>query len=214
MPEQANNGDKYQVVVNGRIEGQATANIFYFGAVGPIDDVELRIIVALWECYRDIFLLGASSAWSIDNFTWKRVSPTLGVEHIFVPQDLAAPQGNAAALPSFTSAVISKRTDTGGRSGRGRMYMPAIPEADAAGSILAPNQGYWLRLVAFAACLAQKFITLGDPPPANAAALFLYSRKLGGTTFPLGANGFKLITSLVPHRELGTTRSRKVGRGA
>jgi len=213
MPETAQTGDKFQVRVVGETEGQQTNNILYFMAASPIDDVELRLIVALVECFQTHLIPVASSSWSLKQVIWKRVNPTLGVENVFTPTGQLAGQGNAAALPSFCSAVVSIRTDVGGRSHRGRMYLPGLPENSTVNSHFEDQGAFWAALLAFAACVVTKFI-LGAPPGTNSFQMMVYSRKLGGSTFPLQNAGFTAVKRLSVNNLIGTTRSRKVGRGA
>lgn len=213
MPVTAAVGDCFQVRVQGRMEGQVTNNILHFLAATSIDDVELRLIVALAECFITHLLPVVTSAWTLEQFVWKRVRPTLGVEVVSTPAGIGPGTGSASALPSFVSAVLSIRTATGGRSHRGRMYLPGVTEPATLVSALDTSNAFWTALVAFAACVTTKFI-LGDPPAANSFQMEVYSRKLGGSTFPYGAAGFTAVTSIKPVQQLGTTRSRKVGRGA
>jgi len=209
----AQQNDAYEVRVRGTQEGQETNNVFHFVAATAIDDVELRLIAALAECFITHLIPVFSSAWTMKDIVWKQVTPVLGVEHIFVPQGALVGAGNAAALPTYASAVISKRTLQGGKSHRGRFYLPGIPEAATLGSAFDTNHAFWAALAAFVACVAGKFI-LGDPPGANSFQMMVYSRKIGGATAPYGANGFTAIADLIPVVDLATTRSRKVKRGS
>jgi hypothetical protein len=203
----------YQVRIVGLIEGQETNNVFHFSANTSIDDVELRLIAALATCFVTHLLPVSSSAWQLVKIVWKKVFPALGVEHETIPTGTLVGGGAATSLPSFVSAVVSIRTEQGGRSHRGRMYLPGIPEGDATISILDAGSDYLAGVAAFVACLATNFIT-GDPPAANSWQMQVYSRKLGGSTFPYGSAGFTPVSSFLPVRQLGTTRSRKVGRGS
>jgi len=209
----AQQGDKFQVRIRGRIEGQETNNVLHFAAATAVDDVELRLIVALVQCLIDTLKTEMSNHWQLIDVVWKQVNPVLGVEHAYVHPE--AVQGDVAGdhLPSFCSAVVSIRTNEGGRSKRGRMYLPGIPESATQGSVFDTGGQFWAKYVAFLACVAQKFI-LGDPVPANSFQMMVYSRKLGGQTFPYQNAGFTAVTSLKPVQDLGTTRSRKLGRGA
>jgi hypothetical protein len=213
MPETASTGDKFQVRVVGSIEGQETNNVLHFMAATPIDDVELRLIKAIVACFVDHWMPAASAVWSLQRVVWKRVNPTLGVENIYIPPEVGAASGPSTSLPSFCSALVSIRTDQGGRSKRGRMYLAGIPEGATVGSAFDPSNAFWINLVAFVACVATKFI-LGDPPAANSFQLAVYSRKLGGSTFPYGNAGFTAVKSLAPVSVIATTRSRKLGHGA
>jgi hypothetical protein len=213
MPIPGAVGDAYEVRVVGRIDGQVTNNVFHFKVATPIDDIELRIIVALATCFVDHLKPILSSSFQIENIVWKQVAPVLGVEHIYTGPDFGPCNGNAAALPSYASVVLSLRTLQGGKSHRGRKYIPGIPENATTNSTLDANGAFWAAIIAFAACVAGKFI-LTDSPPANAAQLMVYSRKLGGSKAPYGNAGFTAVTAINPVQVLGTTRSRKVGVGA
>lgn len=213
MPIPASVGDKFQVRVVGRMEGQETNNILHFMAATAIDDVDLRLIVALADCFITHLLPVVTSAWTLEKFIWKQVNPVLGVENVSTPAGIGAGAGAATALPSFCSAVLSIRTAEGGRSHRGRMYLPGIPESATTVSTFDTGNAFWTGLIAFAGCLASKFI-LGDPPAANSFQMLVYSRKLGGSTFPYTNAGFTAVRSITAVQQLGTTRSRKVGRGA
>jgi len=213
MPETAQQGDKFQVRIVGLVEGQETNNILYFAAAAPIDDVELRLIVALVQCFQQHLIPVMSSAWKLQHLVWKRVNPTLGVENIYIPGGDLQGQGNENALPSFCSALVSIRTDLGGRSHRGRMFLPGLPEVATDNSVFLTDSAFWLAVVAFAACVTTKFI-VGDPVGQNQFQMMLYSRKLGGSTFPLQNAGFTAVKRLIPNQVVATTRSRKVGRGS
>jgi hypothetical protein len=206
-------GDGYQVRMRGRIEGQETNNVLHFAAVGPVDDVEVRLILVLAACFVQHLVPVSSSKWALQDVVWKQVTPILGVEHITVPPGVLVGAGTVNSLPSFCSAVLSIRTRLGGRSHRGRMYLPGVPEEATDGSTILGASNYWNGFLAFITCVATNFI-LGDPPPANSFQWEVYSRKLGGAKFPYTAAGYTPVASVLPVQQLGTTRSRKIGRGA
>lgn len=213
MATPANQFDKFKVVVHGRIEGQLTNNVWYFSAATAIDDVDTRLLQEVWDCFLNNVLPVLSSAWRLEKFTYQRVAPTVGPEATFIPTGNTQGGGNANALPSYSSAVVSLRTLEGGRSKRGRFYLAGIPEDATIGSTLNPEHAFWLGLVAFCLCMAGKFLAQ-DPQPANSFFWLVYSRKIGGNTLPAGNDGFTTITEITPSSLLGTTRSRKVGRGS
>jgi len=204
----------WEVRIQGRIEGQETDNVLHFQCVGATSDVELHLIQVLLTCFITHVLPVLSSAWSIERILWKQVSPTLGVEQISIPTGTTTGGGSAAALPSFVSALISKRTLTGGRSHRGRMYIAGIPEDQTTGSKINTEGPLWDGLLAFALCVITNFV---HPDPAGGTDIFdliVYSRKIGGSSFPLGLTGATDVREFVPVQDLATTRSRKVGRGS
>lgn len=202
-----------QVRIVGRMDGQETNNVLHFTAASAIDDIDLRIIQVLANCFITNLLPVLSSSWTLEAMRWKIVAPALGVEQISVPLGAGAGGGSAVALPSFASAVLSIRTSLGGRSRRGRMYIPGIPEGQTTNSSFDSALPLWAGLIAFAACVAGAFIP-GDPPGSNAPAFGIYSRKLGGATFPYNPVGFATMAAINPVSIIGTTRSRKVGRGS
>jgi hypothetical protein len=212
-PTPAATGDGFQVRVRGHIEGQETNNVLHFIAVGPVDDVEVRLILVLAACFVQHLVPVCSTQWALQDLVWKQVTPVLGVEHITVPPGILVGTATGDALPAFCSAVISLRTRLGGRSHRGRMYVAGMPESATVGSVIQGGGNFWTGFLAFINCVATSFI-LGDPPPANSFQWEVYSRKLGGAKFPYASAGYTPITSILPVAQVGTTRSRKVGRGA
>jgi len=214
MPIVGNVGDCWEVRVRGSMENQETDNVIHFVEETATADVELHLILALAECFITHLLPVMSSSWKLVDIVWKKVSPVLGPEQITVPTGDLIADGNAAALPSFNSVVISKRTLEGGRSKRGRMFLPGIPEAATLNSSFDTTHAFWAGVVAFAACLAEKFINIGEPLGSDQFALAVYSRTIGGSTLPFGAAGFTKVSSLSVSQLIGSTRSRKVGRGA
>lgn len=214
MPIAASLNDIFQVRLVGSQEGQETNNIFHFSCVGASSDVETHLVTVLLTCVLTHVVPVASAQWELVKAIWKRVSPTLGPEFETLPASSGVGGGNAAALPSYASVVFSIRTALGGKSHRGRFYLPGIPEAVTTNSKLDAGNAYWTAMQAFAACLASEFF---HPDPAGGTDLFdigVYSRKIGGAAFPYGASGFTAANQIVPHLELATTRSRKLGRGA
>jgi hypothetical protein len=206
-------GDSYQVTIEGSQEGQRVANVLNFMAVTSIDDVELRLIAALAECFVTHMLPVLSSKYALEQIRWKQTRPVLGVEHITIPTGAGNGAGAATALPTLNAACISIRTNEGGRSKRGRMFLGGIPEDATIDSKFDTDGDFWAGLLAFAACFVTKFVA-GDPPAANSFQGEVYSRKIGGASFPYGVAGFTPIVSLTPDVVVATQRSRKLGRGA
>lgn len=221
MPETANFNDLWQLRVRGRIEQQETINVLNFRYVSalPDPDVVTHLIKALMQCYLLHLIPVLTSGWELQDIAAKRMGPTLGNEVIVTPDSASIGAGNAEALPSYCSVVFSIRTVLGGKSGRGRLYLPGIPENQTEGSIISSDLPLWLGLVAFAACVVEKFHFEEPIPPGgittfpNIWKMGVYSRKLGSPKAPYTLAGFHEMVSMVPNKELGTTRSRKIGKG-
>jgi hypothetical protein len=212
MPVAAAVGDVFQVKVRGEIEGQQTNNIFFFLSATGDTDVETHLILVLAACFVTHILPVLSSAFKLVDVAWKKIHPTLDAEYVTVPPGTLV-GGAGAALPSFVSIVTSVKSLQGGRSHRGRFYLAGVPEAATNGSALDTGSALWTAYLAFINCIVTNFV-VGDPPAANSWQMEIFSRKLGGNTFPVtGTAGFTAMTTLEPHSQLGTTRSRKIGHG-
>jgi hypothetical protein len=216
MPVTAAAGEVYKVKLIATLEDQEHLNILGFAARSAIDDVQLRLLKALVDCFLLNMIPGLSSKFTLNGATGHQVYPALGPEVEYFPTDTSIAHTGLATgdgLPSYSSCVTSIHTTRGGRSGRGRMFIGGVPEGSTTFSTLNVEGAFWVALLAYIACVTEKFIHSGDPG-ANEWQLGVISRKLGGTTEPISAAGFAPATSLVPHRLLATTRSRKIGHGS
>lgn len=86
--------------------------------------------------------------------------------------------------------------------------MPAVIGNDVQHGQLTDNG--LAKVVAFALCLAQKFI-FEEPPDATVFKLGVLSRK--GITTATTAAHFTRATNLQPQRIVAVMRSRKIGHG-
>ena len=210
----ANVGDVYQVVIEGRQEGQLTANVMHFKCVGADTDVDLHLIQVLLNCFITHLLPVLSSSWVLERVRWKKVSPVVGIEQVSIPAGGSAAGAGATSLPSFCSAVLSKRSLQPGRVGRGRMFIAGIPEGQVTVSSIDTAGPLWAGLLGFALCVINAFV---HPDPAGGSNIWnfaIFSRKTAGTTHePFPGNAFFEVRQLIPVQQIATTRSRKVGRG-
>lgn len=222
MPTPAALGEIHEVVLKMRQESQTVLNVLYFRTDSAVDDMELRLLTALLTCLATILRPVAASTWQIVGAQGKRVYPDLGPVYEVGPVDADEVQGEAEgdALPSFCSIVVNIHTTRGGRSGRGRMFIPGIPEGATTGSSIQTTNPYWTAIIAYLACVAGAFIKTGSELGTNRIALGVLSRKLGG----LGADGkprkppylaeqWARATKLIPNNLIKTTNSRKIGHG-
>ncbi len=209
-------GEVWQAKIHGRQEAQECLNVLHFGTVMGDNNVELRLLQALLNCVVTSLLPGLHTSYRLERVTAMRVSPTVGPELEVVPDPTGVIQGSIAgdALPSFTSCVLSIRANAGGRAGRGRMFIPGLPESAVSGSFIGPESPYWLAMIAFAACLLSSFKHFEDIPSTNEWWFGVMSRKIGGVKPPFLAAGFSHVMSITPKAAVATTRSRKVGHGS
>ena len=213
MAVASNAGMVWQVRLIGEMHGQKTVNVLHFRDPGGVDDITVRLILVLVNC----FITHMKPVLSAD-FTLKEVRYQFmttnppGIEHID-PVVNGTGTGSGTALPSFCSAVVDIRSALGGGSGRGRFSLAGIPEDATIDSALDTSHAFYAGLVNFVACVATAFIHLGTPP-ANALQWVVYSRKLGGAKAPYTIGGAHDVVNTTVKTQIGTINSRKIGRGA
>lgn len=207
-------GGIVQVRLQGLLESQKVQNVLYFRAQAADPDAIAHLLAEIVECLITALVPGLSSTYTFERAVGMLVSPDHGVEFEYVPAVAEDAVGALAgdALPSYSSALISLRTNFGGRSGRGRMFIAGVAESSTTGSYIKAGDPLLTGMVAFAACMLGKFFTR-DVAAAGNYEWGVMSRKLGGAHIPYSAAGFHVITSATPDRLLATTRSRKQGRG-
>lgn len=197
------------------IEGQECENVWYFENTNADADMVLHLLKVIGMCFVTHIVPVLGSAFTLDRVKGMIVGPALGAEDVWEPLPTDTVQGANATdtLPSFTSCVVTLHTAHPGRTGRGRFYLGGIPSEDTTGSLINVESPTWVNLAAFIACIVASF----PNRELGGDAMYqwvMYSHKDGGTTKdPLAPAGIHPITRVVPHRELGTTRRRKVGRG-
>jgi hypothetical protein len=216
MPTEADVGEIWEVVLEGRQEGQQVLNVMHFRFDNNNSNVEENLLRALVECLLTVLLPTAASTYQYVRCMGKQVSPILGpiIEIGQEASDVIQGADVGDALPSFVSVCANIHTVRGGRSGRGRMFIPAIPESSTVGSFVSTVHPHWQAILAYLACVAAKFIHVGEPLGSEQISLGVMSRKIGGLKPPYSVDGFAAATRLVAKNALATTRSRKVGRGS
>lgn len=208
-------GTIHQIDILMRQEGQRIMNSFFLRCDTTVDSMEERALRILLNCYINSLIPFSGSNLLIESARGKEVAPTLGPIYEVIPLGTQVVQGvdEGDTLPSHISLCINLHSERGGRSGRGRLFIPGIPEAASQGSYILATNPYWLALLAFVACMVDGFLHIGDPPAANQLQWGVMSRKIGGLKPPYTVGGFAAITRAIPRNILGSSNSRKVGRG-
>lgn len=214
MPVTAEVGDIVQVLHQYDLEGQKCENVWYFRAQTADPDILDNLLTAIATCLITILIPKLSSSYTFERLRAKVVSPAIGPEVDYYAAAGTDISGDAAGdgLPSHDSVVCSLYTVRGGRSGRGRIYLGGVPEGDTVKSYVNIEGPLWAAVLAFLACMLTNFKPHDVPAPGQ-YDWGVMSRKIGGTKPPYLPAGYAMITRAEPRRELGTTRSRKVGRG-
>jgi hypothetical protein len=216
MATPAAQGEVWEVVIEGRQEGQQVLNVMFFQAIDAVDDMELRLLRAMIICILTTLRPVMGNSYQLVKVSGKRITPDVGPVIEVLPLSGEATQGGSEGdtLPAHCSICINIHSVRGGRSGRGRHFVPGVPEDATQGSYILDTNPYWTAILAYVACVAEKFITGASELGSNRIALGVFSRKIGGVKAPFVATGFARATRLVPRNIIGSTNSRKVGRGS
>lgn len=116
--------------------GETAANVLHFLDIGgdfdqDTGDYILNAWLTFWKQL-------ANEGWSLNaTASWRNLA-------VDPPTELVATctpdngDGSGDHLPASCAAVLSLHTGSGGRRGRGRIFIPGIGDGDAGGSVLAP----------------------------------------------------------------------------
>jgi hypothetical protein len=206
----------YLVQIDQRLEEQQALNILMFRTHLGDNDVETHLLKKILDCVMASLVPIMPKTYELVGVHGVRCSPTTGPPLSVFPVagDIVAGDAAREALPSFCSTLVSIQSERGGRSGRGRMFIPGVPEVATEGSKIIPESPYWAGILAYVACIAAAFIHSGEFPVANQWEIGVMSRKIGGPKPPFLSTGFSPALRLTPRDLIATTRSRKVGHGS
>lgn len=192
-------GDIYSVIVRGRVHSQTTMNVFHYRVSidGDADDADGLVAAFAANCQTE-WLACCSDEWELTGYICQKIHP-LPVLSAFT-QEVAFSAGTVAgnSLPSSVAVVMTKRTNLGGRVGRGRTYMPGVPSSFEDNSEIT-DAGYATYLAL-----------------ANRLDNSLTS-QIGGSYTPViwhrTPRTSDSITQFIPRTTLRNQRRRQVGRG-
>lgn len=186
-------------------DGFAQANLKFGGPAAPEGaEITIGLDLALTSATPVEVAEAVAAAW--DASVAHQQSSSLNFDSVYVkfgpgntgPSGEASGTGglyaSASAVPPQVSVIVNKGTALGGRSGRGRMFVPGIPEGSVtpAGLIDGGVQSDWnTDLIEFATALA------GDD-----LSLVLLHGPDSPVTVPTP------ITSLIVSAKVGTQRDR------
>lgn len=215
MPVPVAVGQIVEVTPRYTIEGQECENVLHFQCINADTDLTLNLLAVIAHCFITHLVPVLGNHFVLESVRGKIVGPAVGEVDEWTPLTTDAVQGAVSTdtLPSFTSAVVSLYSTHPGRTGRGRFYIGGIAAADTVGSLFKLDGPTWAALAAFVACIIAAF-PLAELGGDAKYEWGVYSRKDGGVTKPpYPVAGFHALRRVVIRRELGTTRTRKLGRG-
>lgn len=199
-----------QARIVGEMHGQQTINVLNFkSAESPADDaakivILLRIAVAIVECVESALLPAVTSDWEFIRVDTKSIAPAVSDDVTATPVTLPSVGALSATSVSFAASLAQIKTGGGGRSGRGRIFLPPPGETEVTGSVMT---GPTLALVvAFFTCMAGKFLGASS---TDAAKVGVLSRKLlAGVPGNFDA-AFRPAVEFVAQENMSCLRSRK-----
>jgi len=212
----------HEVVVHMRQQNQEVLNVWHFYNNTPVDDMELRLLRALLECYLDVLLPASGSLLTVERVTGMQVGPTLGPLYEITPGEdddvIGAAEGDT--LPTHDSLSIRIHSMRPGKSGRGRKQLAGVPESATVGSTIITGGPFWTAVLAFIICVGGKFIHETELSAPNTISLGVLAKTLkpldaaGKRKAPWPVDLFSHATRISALPKVGTTNSRKVGRGS
>lgn len=203
-----------RVRLMGKLHGQDCINVWHFSTTTEVNDnpardaLILQLLTAVLACITEQLLDCVTSEYTLIGLEGTEVFPTNG-DPIFLgaPANTVGTRGPTSS--SVLATLVEIRTGQGGRSHRGRMFLPPAGEADSNVSLL--DASIITSLTEFVACIAGKFIGQSATEPWR---IGVYSRKLGTPANTQWSNGFTEASQLLPKNTIAVMGSRKVGRGS
>ena len=193
-----------QVTISGKQDSQLTINDLYFEASGAITGASLTNLatnVGNWLSTSLAPLL--SQDWSSTVVRAVDLSSATGLTGES-PINVTGGVGTEAA-PNNVAACVSLRTAQRGRSGRGRNYVPGIPNAEITLNTLS-NTFIGNLIDAY-------FILVGAGSFTPGWELVIVSRQTAGALRPTGL-AIPVVNVLMTTPYVRSMRSREVGHGA
>jgi len=203
-----------RVRILGTLHGSQTVNVLHFATNTQINDniardtLILQLLAQVLACVTDQLLAGVTSEWQCTGIEGTAIAPVLSD-----PQFSAAPPGTVGTLgpcsASFIATLVAIKTGVGGRTHRGRFFLPPAGESNTNLSIL--DGEAMTQLNEFITCIAGKFIGAGASTPWRLGVLSRKTLKNSPANFDAA---FTEATSLVVSDVAAIMGSRKKGRGA
>lgn len=191
--------DTMEIVVNMRLHGVPVVNVLAArgaGAPSPSALEGIAVLVADWwqvslapEVSTELFLTGV---------TTRDLTSALGPSYELLVSPNASGQVPGGSLPGNVAFVVSHRTGFGGRSFRGRSYVPGIPGGSFDNNEVLP---------AFADGVTNAFNVLRSRLGEGTWALAVVSRFTGGAERPAGIST-PITNSTYANLKVDTQRRR------
>jgi hypothetical protein len=198
-----------QVVIKGRLHSQETNNVLHFGT-NAVNPIYLNLLLDIIDCLRTQ-RAAFSSNLTIEKLTARELFP-VALDELEKSPDPALVGSGLPALPSFNAVLISLSTGLGGRSNRGRLFMPGVIGNDVQNSKM--DSFGLAKWQAFVACMVGKFVGAAADVDSKVFNWGVLSRKNSGVNFATADVAFNRVTSAQVKDVIATMHSRKLGVGS
>lgn len=204
-------GVKLRII--GKVQGQDCINVMHFATNTVINDAPtqdaliLALLTAMLQCCTEQLLPAVSSDYQLLGVDATPIHPQKG-DATFRDAPANSVGQRSASSVSFVASLMEVRTGLGGRSRRGRNFLPPAGEADTANSLL--SVGAINDLTDFVLCVAGKFIGQGATEDWR---LGVFSKKLAGAAPGDFNAGFTEATQIIVKQQAAKMSSRKIGSG-
>lgn len=202
-----------QVRIVGEIHGQQTVNVLHMGTdliandEGTLNTVLLQLAEAMRDCVVEFLLPAVTSDWRFVRTDAKEIFPQ-PTDPIVVSGTTAQVGQLGPASVSFAASLVNLHTGSGGRKGRGRIFLPPAGEGQTANSLL--DEPTLVLIAAFTACVATKF--MGANPDSSWHLGVLSQKDMAGNAANFNT-AFRVVASINPSAECAVMRSRRRGHG-
>jgi len=187
----------YELRIKWTMHGQILYNVLNFKGRGVQDLVD-NLITPVLTCIQENLLPVLTTEIVLAGADVRNTSGSVAQEATV--SLIGDNEGTTASegLPTIDAAVVKLKTTHPGRTGRGRMFLPGIPELHQHNSLV--DATFVAAAVAFLACMATAFIN-SDPLATPFFHWCVRSRK-DNQMYPISSTSVNLV--------IGSLRSRKV----
>lgn len=205
----------YRVRIVGRLHGSTTNNVIHFreSTADSLNDLLIQqlltaLVNAVFQCVLEKLIPAVTSDWTFVRTEAQVYSPVVS-DAVVAEADAGIVGGGTPASVSFAASLVNLRTGGGGRSGRGKMFLPPPGEGQTANSLM--DTGSANLLEEFLVCMFSKFV---GGTRTEGAEWTVFSRKIGGALLGNVAAANRAVLQASPNVTLARCGSRKLGIGS
>lgn len=192
-----------KVAINGVLTGQECINVFHFKAPSSVTEALMDNLAADVETWLDSFKALVTSSWSCTSVTLTDLTTSSGLSKTY---GFSTKTGtlSGAPKPNNVSAVVTSRTNSRGRSFRGRTYIGGVGDNSTDTTLdLDPT---WMSSV------ASVFVSLLNSSAFHSCVISIVSYFANKVV--RGAAVVTPITAFSMDSHIDSQRRRLSGRGA